>query len=243
MVSEKVAMSLAYQAAWRIAIGCCSSRYFAASVTIEYSARIAGVVRAMAGADHCRCVSMPRWARASSNVTSICHRRTNQARICSGSAASSVHRNACGLNVFCGSRTRSQRNGTTGRPLLYQTALPVAISTALPPWPYQCDSVTLRQPRRTRVSRRSPRRYAAQPCCAGQNVLAHFPREEITLRFSTAVAKRRQAESVNGDIAWPMRRNTAVRLTSGSSVSRFLHGKTMSPKRGMVSKGASTSAA
>jgi len=47
MVSEKVALSLTYQAAWRIAIGCCSSNCFAASVTIEYSARIAGVVRAI----------------------------------------------------------------------------------------------------------------------------------------------------------------------------------------------------
>ena len=43
-MSEKVALSLAYQAGCRIAIGCCSSKCFAASVTIEYKARIVGVV-------------------------------------------------------------------------------------------------------------------------------------------------------------------------------------------------------
>jgi hypothetical protein len=50
----------------------------------------------------------------------ICQRRTNHARICSGSAASLVHRQACALSLPCGSRTSTQRNGRTGRPLLQQ---------------------------------------------------------------------------------------------------------------------------
>src|SRR5664279_1135698 len=47
----------------------------------------AGVVRAMAKSFHCRWVSMPRWARHSSKVTSSCQRCTNQARICAGAVS------------------------------------------------------------------------------------------------------------------------------------------------------------
>ena len=96
-------------------IVCPANNALAASVTIEYSPSSAGVVRAIAGADHCRCVSIPRWARASSNVTSICQRGMNQASICSGPAPRSGHRKACLWKVLHGSRTSTQRNGTTGK--------------------------------------------------------------------------------------------------------------------------------
>ena len=46
MVSEKVGLSLAYQAAWRVGIVCPASNALAASVMIEYSPRIAGTTPA-----------------------------------------------------------------------------------------------------------------------------------------------------------------------------------------------------
>src|SRR3954454_12464061 len=64
----------------------------------ENSPSSAGVVRAMAGSDHWRCVSTPRCRRTSAKVTSVDQRGTNQRRTSSGSASRSVHRNAWGRN-------------------------------------------------------------------------------------------------------------------------------------------------
>src|SRR5918911_1998889 len=74
-------------------------RCSASSVTKENRPSRAGVVRAMARSDHWRWVSRPRWRRASSKVTSSCQRWTNQARIWSGVARTSVHSSACVANL------------------------------------------------------------------------------------------------------------------------------------------------
>src|SRR5262245_56045716 len=86
MVSEKVACCLSYQAAQRWYACPVENRRCASRVTMAYSTTRQGVVRAMAWSDHCRSVSMPRWARASSNVTSICQRWTKHSRIKEGVA-------------------------------------------------------------------------------------------------------------------------------------------------------------
>src|SRR4029453_7457992 len=47
-----------------------------------------------------RCVSMPRGARASSNVPAMVQRRTHQVRICAGVCARLVDKKAVGLRAF-----------------------------------------------------------------------------------------------------------------------------------------------
>ena len=68
-------------------------------------------MRAIAGSDHCRWVSTPRWRRTSAKVTSIDQRRTNQRRMSSGSASRSVQRKACGSSSPAGSRTKHIADG------------------------------------------------------------------------------------------------------------------------------------
>src|SRR5262249_58787785 len=117
VVSEKVARCLAYHASRRAGNPCSLSSRAANKLTNAYSPHKQGVVRAMAFSDHCRCVSMPRCARASSKVTSICHLRTNHARLCCGVAANCVESHAWVANFSCGSRINTQRIGTAGMPV------------------------------------------------------------------------------------------------------------------------------
>ena len=122
-VSAKVGRGLRYQASVRTAERARRSRRAASSVTIENSASRQGVVRAMARSDHWRWVSTPRWSRTSRKVTSTCQRWTNQRTICSGSRAGSVQSRACGSKRCRGSRSSTQRIGTTGEPAWRQTAV------------------------------------------------------------------------------------------------------------------------
>jgi hypothetical protein len=65
---------LPYQAARRTDSTTVANNSCAISVTSEYSANTAGVVRALALPCHCRWVSIPKCARASANVTSASQR-------------------------------------------------------------------------------------------------------------------------------------------------------------------------
>jgi hypothetical protein len=55
----------------------------------------------------------------------------------SGSASSLVHSRAWVSNSPLGSRIKTQRSGTAGKPLLYQSAVAEATSTLRSPSPYQ----------------------------------------------------------------------------------------------------------
>jgi hypothetical protein len=84
-----------------------------------------GVVRAIAPSLHCRCVAIPRGARASSQVTAIRPRRTNQVRMCRGVWSTCVDSNASGLSWPCGSRPTPQRLRTGGPPDFYHIQVSV----------------------------------------------------------------------------------------------------------------------
>src|SRR3954451_12219007 len=141
--SLKLGRGLGYQAARRGETPP-SSTSSAHSVTSEKRPSSAGVVRAIARSDHCRCVSTPRCRRTSANVTSTDQRRTNQRSTSSGSASGSVHRKPCGSNSPAASRTRSQRTGTR-LPGWYQSAVPEIRSIRRSVRPYQPATVTRRQ--------------------------------------------------------------------------------------------------
>jgi hypothetical protein len=98
-------------------MGGSSSICAANNVTTEYRPNKAGVVQAIAFSDYWRWVSMPRCARACSNVTSTCNRCTHHWRIWAAPASGLVQRNAWASNVPWGSRTSLYRMGTAGRPL------------------------------------------------------------------------------------------------------------------------------
>src|SRR5215218_7966386 len=66
-------------------------------------------------------------------------------RISSGSAPRSVHSKAWVAKAPCGSRTSTQRMGTAGSPVLYQTAVAEATSTVRSPQPYQSTTVAAAQ--------------------------------------------------------------------------------------------------
>jgi hypothetical protein len=85
----------------------------------ENNAMSDGVVLAIAFFDHCRCFSIPRCARVSSNVTSMFHLKINQLMICSGDSCKSVLKNASALSL---SRvvTRTQRIESGFSPGEYQ---------------------------------------------------------------------------------------------------------------------------
>src|SRR5215216_5144959 len=139
--SAKVGYLLWYQAACRKAPAPCAIRSCANRVTSENSPNRAGVVLRIAISDHCLCDSNPRCLRICWKVTSSCQRITNQQSILCGSALRSVHRSAWVLNSPCGSRTTTQRIGTAGNPVLYQTAVAQATSTVRFPPPYQSSTV------------------------------------------------------------------------------------------------------
>src|SRR5262249_40030941 len=88
--SAKVGSALRYQAGTGTGMGSSWLNCRARAVTSENSANKTGVVRAIACADHGRWVSTPRWARASSKVTSTDARLTTHAKIGSGVAWRSV---------------------------------------------------------------------------------------------------------------------------------------------------------
>ena len=92
----------------------------ATRVTIENRASRTGVVRAMAWSDHCRWVSTPRCARASSHVTSTDQRLTTHARMCAGVACRSVQQKAASRSVPSGSPTSTERMSTGRKPRLYR---------------------------------------------------------------------------------------------------------------------------
>src|SRR5664279_4123085 len=137
MASLKVRTAFGYHAAVFGFIFRDLERSCVQRVTMENRPSKTGVVRRIALSDHWRWVSMPRWARVSSKVTSTCQRLTNQARISRGRALRSVARKAWGLNSPVGSRTRSQRIGTGATPPRYHNAAPLEISTRRLVWPYQ----------------------------------------------------------------------------------------------------------
>ena len=112
-------------------------RRWANKVTTQNGPKSAGVVLRIANSVHCLCVSKPRCLRASWKVTSSCQRITNQRTTCSGSASRSVHRRAWGSNPPSGSRIKTQRMGTAGKPVEYHTAVLEAISTVRSSLPYQ----------------------------------------------------------------------------------------------------------
>lgn len=79
-------------------------------------------------------------------------RRMNQRMICSGSREGSVHSRACGEKRPRGSRTSTQRIGTTGFPLWHHTAVAEQNSITRSPSPYQPGTVTRRQRVLVRIS-------------------------------------------------------------------------------------------
>ena len=98
--------------------------------------------------------------------------RQTTANTCSGLAARSVHSRAWVLNSPCGSRTSTQRMGTAGSPVLYQTAVAEATSTVRSPLPYQSSTVAGAQTvegssaTSDRFGRRSPLRRGLPICPA-----------------------------------------------------------------------------
>src|SRR5215207_4024304 len=139
--SEKVGCLLSYQAALRTMPSLLAMYRWARSATTENSPSNAGAVLWIALRDQCRWVSNPRRWRTSWNVVSICQRKTNQEMIRPGSASRSVHSKAWVSNSSCGSRIRTQRRGTAGKPVLYQMALSDLIFMVRPPPPYQLLTV------------------------------------------------------------------------------------------------------
>jgi hypothetical protein len=67
--------------------------------------------------------------------------KTNHLTICSGPAPRSVHSKPWVANSPLGSRTNTQRMGTAGNPVLYQTAVAEDPSTVRSPLPYQSSTV------------------------------------------------------------------------------------------------------
>src|SRR5215813_8081826 len=111
IASAKVGVCFSYQAAVRTGLTSALISRSAINVTIENNPKSAGVVRAIARSLHCLWVSIPKCARASSKLTSIRQRRTNQLRICSGVWFSLVDNNAWGSNSSNGSRINTNELG------------------------------------------------------------------------------------------------------------------------------------
>jgi hypothetical protein len=114
--SAKVGWSLRYHATCLTGGVSSCARCSAHNITIENSPRGSGVVRAMANSFHCCCVSRPKCARASYQVTSKRHHSANHFKIWTGSTVRSVHSKAWGSNSTWGSHTRTQRMGSGSIP-------------------------------------------------------------------------------------------------------------------------------
>src|SRR5205814_9645355 len=87
--------------------------------------------------DHWRCVSMPKWARLSSKVTSRLQRFIKSLTICSAVWGGSVEKMALGGRLPSGSRVRSQRIGKGAHPERYHSAVALQISRVRSPCPYE----------------------------------------------------------------------------------------------------------
>src|SRR5215211_2075273 len=89
--------------------------------------------------------------------------------ICSGFASRSVHKRAWVSNSSLGSRIKTQRNGTAGNPVEYQSAVSETTSTSRSSSPYQWASVIGVQSMcassvtAERLGKRSPLSQAARP--------------------------------------------------------------------------------
>jgi len=116
---------------------CLTHTRSAMHVTSEHKPNSTGVVRAIATSLHGLGVSIPLGARASAQVTAMCHRRTNQVRMCSGVCSPCVDRKACGSCWPGGSRTTTQRSKTGWHPDCYPPQVAVEVSTSLVAPPYQ----------------------------------------------------------------------------------------------------------
>lgn len=79
--------------------------------TVETEEHSMGVRRSMARSDHWRWVSIPRWARHSSNVVSWRQRFMNVRTISSAVSVWFVENSALGGRLPAGSRVRTQRMG------------------------------------------------------------------------------------------------------------------------------------
>ena len=77
----------------------------------------------MAWSDHWRWVSSPRWARASSKVTSTAHRLTTQGRLSTGVAARAVQKKAAMRSFLAGSHPMTTRLATGGTRGVYHKAV------------------------------------------------------------------------------------------------------------------------
>ena len=145
-------------------------------------------------------VSTPRGRLTSPKVTSIDQRRMNQPSMSAGSVSVSVASRAWGLRRLAGSRTSSQRNGTTGLPGWLQTAHPVASSTWRSPVPYQSGTVCSRHlvagsvSRCSRVGSRPPVR-GGLPTERGERRGAGANRRASSRRRVTTQTRERTASS------------------------------------------------
>jgi hypothetical protein len=128
MTSEKLASDFLYHAHSKIGMVLSLSISMAIRTTIENIANRPGVVPAMAQSDHCRCVSTPRWARSSSNVTSSFQRSINHWRTCTSVASRFVQKNASVRNFPSGSRTTTHLMGTGSCLGVYHRETPENIS-------------------------------------------------------------------------------------------------------------------
>ena len=173
--SAKVGRVLEYQAARRWVRARSRSRVCAVTMTQLKRPSKTGVVRAMAGADHWRWVFAPRWARTAWKITSTCQRRRKQVTIVFGVRCASVQSRAVGARTPSGSRSSTQRRGTTGWPDRYQRAVPVAHSRTRPAAPV-VPAPGERHPGRLRVRQPLLQRGQARALEPRAALLARQPR-------------------------------------------------------------------
>ena len=130
----------------------------------------------------------------------MAQRRTNQDRISAGSASRSVQRNPWGRNSRSGSRTSTQRSGTTGSPGWCHRAVPEQTSTRRSAPPYQprttkrLQRVRWSSRRRASVGRRSPTRRG-RPIVRGVRGGGGANRRASRRMRVTTTTRRRTASS------------------------------------------------
>src|SRR3954447_10406845 len=212
-VSAKVGRGLRYQASVDTAVRAWRSRRAASRDTRENSPSRQGVARAIARSDHWRWVSTPRWSRTSRKVTSTRRRRTNQRTTCSGSRAGSVRSRAWGSKRPRGSRSSTQRIGTTGEPAWRHTAVPEQTSTTRSPSPYRPGTAISAQrvPASARTAERFGRRaplVRGRPTVPGRRGGAGSYRAASSRRRVTRIRPRRTSAA---------RRSRAAKLASPTS--------------------------
>ena len=182
------------------------------------------MVRRIARSDHCRCVSTPRcrvlprrWPRcASAGRTS--------AGCASGRPSQVGAQESLRLELAPGSRTRTQRIGTTGRPGWYQTAMPETMSTARSPPPYQ-----------------SARRSAARACRPGRALLeASAPGRPCAAAGRSAwPPRRRRRKSPASRRKREIHRPAGGRSRSSPSAAKLVSVTTIEPAAGQPARSCS----